>query len=497
MGAPADLDNPKPAEGDLMLPMPQNVQMAFRPVPIGKGENPFFLYRFEMGDPDGDFRENPTQVGVGGAFVDQQQGWRYYLGKYEVSEAQYYSVMESGSPGERSSRYPRRNISWFEAQEFIHKYNLWLFSHARDRLPQCGGTPGFLRLPTEVEWEFAARGGIGIASPKKLTDKHPYTGDLSQYEWFSGPSSSHDKVQPIGALAPNPLFLHDMLGNVAEMTSSLYQVEYYQGRVGGFVARGGHYGTAEETMRAALRAEQPFYDRKLQPQRSQTLGMRLAISCIIFTGLDTASLKQNWDEWRGSRTGQESPAASSTAPPATLTNIKLVEVDSIVQQILGDAALSQDTRRQLEIVWTSFGNIEATVKQAEVDQALAWVRMATTRGLQIAKLLKSVDPVRRTLAVAKGSSAPATISSLQKNLDQLMKDIDTTLHEYDEILAQLQKFEKDSREQAFTQHRRDLTRTNNTDQIRILNDAVQKHLQQYPKGSAGGFAQWKADLEKF
>ena len=91
MGALANPDNPKPAEGDLVLPMPHNVTMVFRPVLIGKGENPFSLNQFDMGDPTGDFKEHLTRVGVGGAFVDQQggqQSWLYYLGKYEVSEAQ-------------------------------------------------------------------------------------------------------------------------------------------------------------------------------------------------------------------------------------------------------------------------------------------------------------------------------------------------------------------------------------------------------------------------
>ena len=106
-------------------------------------------------------------------------------------------------------------------------------------------------------------------------------------------------------------------------------------------------------------------------------------------------------EWRGSYTGRKSPAAISTAPPATQTNIKLVEVAAIVEQVLGNASLSRETKRQLEIVQTTFGNIEATVKQAEVDQALAWVRMATTRGLQIAKLLKSLAPVRSALGPPK------------------------------------------------------------------------------------------------
>src|SRR5215831_15213644 len=495
----ANADNPQPAKGDLTLPMPHEASMVFRPVFIGKGKNPFFLREFDMGDPTNDFKEYLTRAGIGGAFLGQQNGqqdWLYYLGKYEVTAAQYATIMESASPAQANSHYPIQNISWFEAQEFIHKYNLWLFSHARDRLPRCGEAVGFLRLPTEAEWEFAARGGTA-PEPEQFRARYPYLKDLSNYEWFSGPSSSHNALQLVGVLAPNPLFLHDMLGNVAEMTSSLYQVEYYQGRVGGFVARGGHYLTRESDVRASLRTEQPFYDRNLQPQRSPTLGIRLAIACTIFTGLDTAELQQYWDDWRGDRTRQESPAGSSTAPPATVTNIKLVEVAGIVKQELGDASLSQGTRRQLEIVQASFGNIEAVVKQAEVDQALAWARIATTRGLYIAKALKGLTPVRNALQVAKNSGvSTATVDEMQKNLDSLLENIEKTLREYAQCLDQLSKFETDSREQAFTQYLKELTSTGTVNEIKVLNMAVKKHLEQYLKRPEGDFAQWKTDLEK-
>ena len=98
-------------------------------------------------------------------------------------------------------------------------------------------------------------------------------------------------------------------------------------------------------------------------RRSPTLGIRLAISCAIFTALDTTDVCSSTGvEWRGSRTRRESPAGSSTAPPTTQANIKLVKVAEIVQQVLEDASLTGDTRRQLDIVQASFGNIETTMQ---------------------------------------------------------------------------------------------------------------------------------------
>jgi hypothetical protein len=225
--------------------------------------------------------------------------------------------------------------------------------------------------------------------------------------------------------------------------------------------------------------------------------MRLAISCNIFTDLNTEALKQSWNDWRGSLTRRESPAGSSTAPPTTQTNIKLVKIAGIVQQVLKDSSLSRDTKRQLEIVQASFENIEATIKQAEVDQALTWVRMATMRGVYIADGMRRFVRFRNILESAKSSSIGTdTTDEMQKNLDRLRKDIEIYLNEYGQSLAQLNKLEKDSREQAFTQYLRDLKRTEEAYQIKILTKAVQKHLLQYSKRPEQDFTQWRADFEK-
>jgi len=92
--------------------MPHEASMVFRPVFVGKGKNPFFLNHFDMGDPTEEWKEYLTRVGIGGAFLGQQNGqqdWLYYLGKYEVTEAQYATIMGSAASATPSSRSPIQN----------------------------------------------------------------------------------------------------------------------------------------------------------------------------------------------------------------------------------------------------------------------------------------------------------------------------------------------------------------------------------------------------
>ncbi len=131
----------------------------------------------------------------------------YYLGKYEVTQAQYEAVM--GNNPSRSSKgpdFPVDNISEQDAREFCQKL--------------AGMTGQAARLPTEAEWEYAARAG---------TDTTWSFGDdaskLGEYAWYAG--NSDGKSHPVGQKKPNPWGLYDMYGNVYERISDVYNRNYY------------------------------------------------------------------------------------------------------------------------------------------------------------------------------------------------------------------------------------------------------------------------------
>ncbi|MDH3601420.1 MAG: SUMF1/EgtB/PvdO family nonheme iron enzyme [Candidatus Tectomicrobia bacterium] len=493
--------NGKGDEGDLVLPMPHGLQMVFRPVFIGAGGAPFALRKFSMGDPAGGYKENLTNVVIGGAFKQDRRGqpeWLYYLGKHEVTEAQYAAIMEPQETDKKASQYPIRDVSWFDVQRFIDRYNRWLFEHAKDALPQLDNAAGYLRLPTEIEWEFAVRGGAE-AGNDLFDARSPYIQPLSKHEWFAGPSSSHDKVQKVGLLEPNPLHLHDLLGNVSEMTASFYQIEYYQGRVGGFVARGGNYTTSERKMRSSLRSEQPFYRRDLQPQRSPTLGFRLTLSSIIFASRQTSrELRAAWPDYRAGGVGATGPAAVSVAPPSTQTNLQLADAAALVERLMHSPNLPGAAKRDLELLQASFDNIEATVKEAEVDSAYAWVEIAATRALFVSRSLKQVPGSRKVVAMAKRVGKTAMQEKLRKRLNDLLQEIDEMVHRYSDSLRQLDRNNVDAVERAIRKYRDQLVSSGSPDRaerIRIVNDAVKKHFMQFTKSKRAQVETWKTDLE--
>lgn len=373
VGAEKVPGNPKPLPDDLVLPMPGSQQLVFRPVAVGPVKSSFQAKVFKIGDrAEGGFQEFPTDISVGGAVsmpVDGENQWVYFMGKYEITVGQWHAVMGTGSESELSSDYPMCAVSWFEVQQFINKLNQWLFANAIEQLPKNDSYPCFLRLPTEAEWEFCSRGGTKV-SANQFDRKHPYDGPMTKYEWFSGPRSSNDKAKRVGRKLPNPLGIHDMLGNVAEMTSSQYSVEYFQGRVGGMVTRGGHFFTSEDKIRASARDEFPVYnpENDYQPRRSATLGLRLVLSSPIFINPHVhKQMEEEWETYRKVRTvpSLASPSAPNRAAQARGRIRGISEELEKLQAAINSNPNSPDVKIALGLVMGAAQNIQADANGVE------------------------------------------------------------------------------------------------------------------------------------
>ena len=208
---------------------------------------------FFMGSPESEIdrsaNEGPVHV------VDLTQG--FYLGIYEVTQAQWTRVMGDNPSRTSGSDHPVESISWVDAQAFIHQLN------------QTAGD-SLYRLPSEAEWEYAARAGTDTRW--SFGDRE---GDLSQYAWFG----TKARPQPVGMRLPNPWGLHDVHGNVWEWVQDWYDPDYYAssprvdppGPATGTarVLRGGAYNREPRFLRSADRL---WFDPSV---RSPDIGVRI------------------------------------------------------------------------------------------------------------------------------------------------------------------------------------------------------------------------------
>ena len=191
--------------------------------------------RFLMGSTGegSSFRERPfTHVRISRGF---------WLGKHELTQSEWQGVMGTNpSLFSGCGRCPVENVSLHDAQEFIGRLNAQI------------GEKNRYRLPTEAEWEYAARAGTG-------GDRY---GDLADIAWWD---YNRERPQPVGQKAPNAWGLYDMLGNVDEWVEDWYG-KYPGGLVtdpGGPASgserliRGCNWGSSTMTCRTPARSNIP------------------------------------------------------------------------------------------------------------------------------------------------------------------------------------------------------------------------------------------------
>lgn len=337
--------NPKPADGDVILPMPCDGFMTLRKVqvPVAKPLDDYGVTLGQDSDEWGYIEQARPSYIAGSFTVSKPEPGRYYLlAKYELSELQYQAVMNDSCPTPSAKmRLPQVGISWFDATAFADKYSLWLRKNAADKLPKEDGAAGFLRLPTEAEWEFAARGGMAVSQAEFRDIRFPTPdGGLGAYAWFAGSQSANGKLQLTGLLKPNPLGLYDILGNVDEMLFEpfrLNKLDRQHGQAGGYIVRGGNYLTPQAELRTALRQEQPYYASAGEQNKLKTTGVRLAMVAPVLTSRDR--IKEVEQDWKKLGT----PAASKVTDSKPGSADPVAEISSIASGVQDD-----ELKKQLE-----------------------------------------------------------------------------------------------------------------------------------------------------
>lgn len=352
------LDNPKPLPGDVSLPLPCGGELVLRSVyvlaqgslddrevnlgyPFSEGEagyqqsfisgyrRDFINGQFSLQDLSADWQK---AVAPSLPKLDQEgplKPMMYFIGKYEVTARQYAQVMAqaqslaSGEPAPAcqpditaAGRLPKVKLSRFEAERFAAVYSAWLLKYHRDLLPVSGrgskaedGGVGFVRLPTEVEWEFAARGGSAVSRqelegrlfPRKVqgSDSDGPLGDWAVFNQVAGGTGQAARLMPIGTRLPNPLGLFDVIGNAAEMVQESFQLVHagrLQGAYGGFVVKGGNYLEGEGTLFTGMRREYPLFGADGTEQRNETTGFRVAIGALSAPRSRYQELFEQWQK---------------------------------------------------------------------------------------------------------------------------------------------------------------------------------------------------------
>ena len=185
----------------------------------------------------------------------------YYIGKTEVTQELWQVVMGSNPSYYKGNRKPVDQVSWYDCQTFFSKLNSL--------------TGKNYRLPTEAEWEFAARGGI-----KSKGYKYSGSNTLDDVAWYDG---NYDYgTHEVETKSPNELGLYDMSGNVFEWCNDWYGGKYYSSSPNNNpmgpssgplrVFRGGGSGNNANYCRLSRRMA------NVPDDHSKSMGLRLCLS---------------------------------------------------------------------------------------------------------------------------------------------------------------------------------------------------------------------------
>lgn len=225
---------------------------------------------FQMGSESGKDNEKP---------VHKVTVSDFYMGKYQVTQAEWMEIM-----GENHSLYKKENnpvekVNWYDAVEYCNKKSIKdgldpVYSSSGKEI-KCDFSKVGYRLPTEAEWEYAAKGG-------KLSKGYKYSGSDKCYEVALTWDYHVDFPNPVGINAPNELGIYDMSGNVCEWCwdyFNKYSAEEETNPLGPIIGderviRGGSWGESESSCSVSSR------EFRKPDKRNCEIGLRIVRSVI-------------------------------------------------------------------------------------------------------------------------------------------------------------------------------------------------------------------------
>jgi hypothetical protein len=435
---------------DLVLPMPCGGAMAFQQITIPMdATDPLADTEVRLGQSGGsagylDYLRNEN---LRGGFTDPAGSATYfYMGRYELTEAQHKALTSfpecDFTVGPRDI-IAKGSLSWFDAIDLSRKYTEWLHENREDAMPREDGQTSFVRLPTEVEWEYAARGGAAVSKGEFGAIRFPMEDPVDAYARFDS-----ERVGPVGIKKPNPLSLFDMYGNLEEIALEpfrLNSVGEAHGQVGGLVVRGGSYQRSEEQMRSSNRTEWPFYNRRGLAQAQDSFGVRFVLS--VHVGTSDTRVREIRDAWMSAF---ESDASDEVSAGAILSELIENEFDPV-------------RKSNLENVLLTLTAAEERAKEATKAQLEVTLRGASTFLWQVWQATRMVDAIgeilpntRKYLEDFRGEMEPVDIEIYEDQIaileDRLMVQVDRrnlALEAYRQSLDFLSKTPSDRRDSAY------------------------------------------------